>query len=726
MAAAQSPDRHLLVSRRKTRLIALKVLISSLHAGAVQKGELLDEDDSFAQLIGARRHRQFVEQAEALEDEEETGMARIIRRCRFDRELNELAVEQLRICQARLLERPASSTDHVTRNIQSLAGYLGLDDIEMRLIDFAVRMEADEAVFKACETFSGQGRHGQIMFHRLLARILDCSRRDIEHALSPQSQLSATGIFRDGDYIHNLRSPHGTLKTDFGDLTLMPGVAQTVMSKGLDFDHIFAPFFQPLSAPTVALSSFDFMGDTVGVLRALLAGAMHTRARGVQILLHGAPGTGKSELAHALAHTIGARAYGIASESAQGVPYDRDARFRCLKIARYALRSRADSLLVFDEVEDVFPSRFGAASDSRRQKGWLNGMLESSPVPGIWITNSLSEIDPAYLRRFNMVIEMRRPPRATRLHMAERYLGEFELEPAFLQRVSEKASVTPADLARTGRTLNLVGATTEPSATAATILAAGATGISAHEFQSPALFRLADFDPALINTDLDADRLIAQLERSGEGRLCFYGPPGTGKTALARHIATAVDRELITIAASSWMSPFVGETEHRIRASFDQADASRSVLFVDEADTFLRDRALASRSWETSRVNELLKCLEESRGIVIFATNAFDALDPAVLRRLDIKTQFRPLTPDQCVALLASTLVANDIPLTEQDWAARERVRGVAGVVGGDFAAACRRIQVSGAALSALSLAEAVSDEVRLRNRHQNGEMGFL
>ena len=83
------------------------------------------------------------------------------------------------------------------------------------------------------------------------------------------------------------------------------------------------------------------------------------------------------------------------------------------------------------------------------------------------------------------------------------------------------------------------------------------------------------------------------------------------------------------------------------------------MLFVDEADNFLRDRSMANRSWEATWVNELLKCLEDAQGVVMFATNAFDTLDPAVLRRVDIKAAFRPLNEQQAASLFRQTLTLN-------------------------------------------------------------------
>ena len=73
--------------------------------------------------------------------------------------------------------------------------------------------------------------------------------------------------------------------------------------------------------------------------------------------------------------------------------------------------------MVFDEVEDVFNDGgglFGVKSTAQRCKAWINRMLEDNPVPTLWLSNSIGCLDPAFIRRFDMVIELPVPPRAQR------------------------------------------------------------------------------------------------------------------------------------------------------------------------------------------------------------------------------------------------------------------------------------------------------------------------
>lgn len=75
---------------------------------------------------------------------------------------------------------------------------------------------------------------------------------------------------------------------------------------------------------------------------------------------------------------------------------------------RPSLRS-GKILLLFDEVEDVFNQPFEffpRPSADQSRKGWINHCLERNPVPAFWITNSIDNIDEAFIRRFDLSIEV--------------------------------------------------------------------------------------------------------------------------------------------------------------------------------------------------------------------------------------------------------------------------------------------------------------------------------
>lgn len=128
--------------------------------------------------------------------------------------------------------------------------------------------------------------------------------------------------------------------------------------------------------------------------------------------------------------------------------------------------------------------------------------------------------------------------------------------------------------------------------------------------------------------------------------MLFYGPPGTGKTEYAKYIARELNRKLLVKRVSDLESMFVGETEKNIRKMFREAEQKKAVLFLDEADSLLRNRESALQSFEVSRVNELLTQMENFKGVFIAATNFNDVLDNACRRRFAMKLKFNYMKPD--------------------------------------------------------------------------------
>ena len=145
----------------------------------------------------------------------------------------------------------------------------------------------------------------------------------------------------------------------------------------------------------------------------------------------------------------------------------------------------------------------------------------------------------------------------------------------------------------------------------------------------------------------DIHRLSEGLKRTKKGRICCYGPPGTGKTAWASWLAEQLDMPLFLKQGSDLLDPYVGGTEQKIAAAFEQAKSENGVLVLDEVDSFLFSRDNAQRSWERSQVNEMLTQIERFEGLLIVSTNLMDILDPAALRRFDLKLKFDYLSVTQ-------------------------------------------------------------------------------
>lgn len=133
----------------------------------------------------------------------------------------------------------------------------------------------------------------------------------------------------------------------------------------------------------------------------------------------------------------------------------------------------------------------------------------------------------------------------------------------------------------------------------------------------------------------------------------FAGPPGTGKTMAAQVIAGELGMELYQIDLSQIVDKYIGETEKNIRIIFEEAGKSNSILFFDEADSLFAKRIQNSGGNNGSNdrfanieSSLLLQCVEAYNGISILATNHYDSIDPAFIRRFKYLINFRLPTPE--------------------------------------------------------------------------------
>jgi len=107
--------------------------------------------------------------------------------------------------------------------------------------------------------------------------------------------------------------------------------------------------------------------------------------------------------------------------------------------------------------------------------------------------------------------------------------------------------------------------------------------------------------------------------------------------------------EVVEKKASDLLGSYVGETERNIAMAFAEAREKKAMLIFDEADSFLEDRNLAVRSWETTQVNEMLTQMESYPFPFVCTTNLMNKLDKASLRRFTFKVKYDYLTPEQVV-----------------------------------------------------------------------------
>ncbi len=391
---------------------------------------------------------------------------------------------------------------------------------------------------------------------------------------------------------------------------------------------------------------FEYLNKNRDITLNILTSAIKNKSKGINILLYGAVGTGKTQFAKLVANKAKCDMYSVSSETIDKEATRQD-RLYDLVSKQNILSKVENSCILFDEAEDVMNrgfTDFGNAS-----KAYLNTLIEETPVPVLWTTNNIYDVDPAFLRRMTYTIEFERLSDDIRLNIWKRTLrkNKLKIDNKTLIELNKSYNISPSLIANAVNTTKLINGTKDDFEIFIENLARVVT--KKKNVKKKKEFEMKEYNENLINTDLDIKNLTSKIKSCAKLNfsLCLYGEPGTGKSLYARYLANELGLDVILKRASDLMSKYVGETEQNIAEAFAEAKAKKAMLIFDEADSFLQNRNNAIRNWEIAQVNEMLTWMESHEYPFVCTTNLLDTLDEASLRRFTFKIKFDFMTKKQ-------------------------------------------------------------------------------
>lgn len=564
-------------------------------------------------------------------------------------------------------------------NLRLLQKTFKLSNLETRILAFVFYTRDSDHIVCLLRSILDYTEQGMTLVVNTLALALAADREDIKAALDSDGKLCSMGLLE-----------YGSSGEEFREI-LSPGsvLSALTMSVKLSLSKLLKDSFLPAPLPTLGLEHFPHVPMVGRVLLPYLKSAVTQKRKGVNILFYGPAGSGKTELTRILAKELGLTAYEVQFAERQEFRGERISRIMFWKVAGSVLSRNSNELLVLDEAEDVFNDMGTLFFSGRTNKGEINRLLEENPVVTLWTANSIQHIDPAMLRRFSMVIEVKSPGLAYRREMINEAF-DHRLSKGTTERLALTENLSSAVIRSISEIVRETGKTSETPSEDEIIEMAD------QMLKAQRMGRVVDnntmlpelYAPQFVNSELNLDHLLEGLRTAGCGRLCIYGPPGTGKSAYAAYVARELGIPLMRKTGAELTSCYVGVTEKLIADAFETAQRDGALLLLDEVDSFLRDRQATRYSWEVTAVNEMLAQMERYGGYFIATTNLKDDLDPACLRRFDLKTKFDYLRPEQAVAMAKA--YAGKLGLTD-GVEALDRVTDFGNLTPGDFAAVGRQ-----------------------------------
>ncbi|MDE1824821.1 MAG: CDC48 family AAA ATPase [Candidatus Micrarchaeota archaeon] len=393
------------------------------------------------------------------------------------------------------------------------------------------------------------------------------------------------------------------------------------------------------------------------------------------VLLYGAPGTGKTLLAKAVANESDANFISISGPELVS-KFVGESEEKLREIFKEA-NEKAPTVIFMDEIDAIAPKREEATNEVERRMvsqllTLMDGMASRGQVIVLAATNRPDAIDPALRRpgRFDREIEIGVPGRNARKEILQIHARNMPLaKDVNIDELADKThGYTGADISAFAReaamaTLReilpkIMDKQSIPPELLSTLTVTRDNFMEALKNVQPSALREVFVErpnihwndigglesvkeelKEVVESPLKMPEAFAKMGIRPVKGVLLVGPPGTGKTLLAKAVATERESNFISIKGPEVLSKFVGESERTVRELFRKARlASPCIIFIDEIDAVAHARSGESLDSRVSeRVVDTLLIemdgLTELKNVVVLAaTNRPEAIDPALLR----------------------------------------------------------------------------------------------
>ena len=439
--------------------------------------------------------------------------------CKDDKVGNLTDEDWAKICEILRQEEQktlSAEPDFLERRIIKLSGDLGFDETDISILLLSFYCETDVIMDNVIDMLAGvtQEKHNRgfrsrepTVLYSYTADMLGLSRSQLRMRLAGESLLIQSGML--------------SVDED-GDISMLSRLKRLTLEPAGSDKPIPQILFDKTSTAELEWQDFAHVATERDHIERLTAGALSVGGKGVNILIHGPPGSGKTEFCKTLAAHLGVDLYTVAEVNQYGKDPNRRERLDELQLAERLLAKSQNSVLLFDEMEDILSGRLDRPYREWRYPGgeieaegghgsrvFMHRMLERNAVPTIWTSNSAAFTHHGILRRMMYVFELRQPPRKIRTRIwgrvLERHGLEFTTEDT--ESLSRDFEVTPGVVDRAVASASLIeGGDISTVREGVKSLSRVLSGPKAPEVE-PGIF-----DPSLVCANRDLIELSDQLE----------------------------------------------------------------------------------------------------------------------------------------------------------------------------------------------------------------------
>lgn len=199
---------------------------------------------------------------------------------------------------------------------------------------------------------------------------------------------------------------------------------------------------------------------------------------------------------------------------------------------------------------------------------------------------------------------------------------------------------------------------------------------------------VSDREKTVVEEILRAEKVkkhMEMLEIQYSNNVLLYGESGTGKTTLGKYIAKKLNRPYFYINLSNLVDSLLGGTQKNLGRVFDFVRDKECLLMLDEVDAIaIRRGSVANEVGEINRV--VISLMQEldrvsNKVLVIAATNRYEIIDDALLRRFQIRHKVERFSGSEktqmAVKFINDVNKIAEIPFTIGDIADKDETQAI-------------------------------------------------
>lgn len=556
--------------------------------------------------------------------------------------------------------------------------------------------------------------------------------------------LNSSNILYTAHIFENLK-----VSNVFSTIEMNHRFAKSIINPNIKPEMLFEGCFSIEKERGMSMSNFSHMATDTQIISDIIKNALKNNLKGVNILLTGRAGSGKSLYARSLIRSLNLKQINIHNHivdknknaEKEGIT-SAEIRLGFYNVAQSIHKNSNNSVIVFDECDMILNTK-DTFSDNKVDKAPLIDAMDKSTIPTIYIANGIDECHEAVLRRFSFSkifgkLENTASNKIIRKAYKRYHLGN-EVPDNILKFINtHEMSLGESSLAFK-RISEMVanGISEEEMKKRLTVIIERMVSLRKKReitIQADKDTSMKHYDIQYLNTDTDAKDVINAIRNFDSLQkkklalpvlnmnLMFYGCSGTGKSEFARYIAQAVGKKIIIKNPSDIYSKYLGETEVNLAEAFKLSEETGSILVFDEAENYFQKRENAVRQWEVSQVNEVLNAMERFHGILICTTNMISSFDNAAIRRFSHKIFFSFMKPEQ-KALAAKNIFGSIVKRDELEYLCEE-VQRIENLSIGDYRTVYQKI-IYDTRISPNKILEHLRAEVNIKNYSTERHIGF-